>query len=218
MQIDHVTERIQQVDYRKSADSQRIQMRKAVGKTIDEDVKGFGIAQKDVDDVNIGYQIATGGKIHRSTKRKSLIYGCFFLMTPWINADELRVKFGLTTKAALDGIKAANFSLPKTLIRSRSSTYRYAGIRSIMEKFKAPEASITQVMSMYDEIDGHIPDLNNSRPKSIAGSLIFYWIEINRMPFTIHEFARMIDISEITIIKNVKRIREFFQTGLACEA
>ena len=81
-------------------------------------------------------------------------------------------------------------------------------IKDIMEQFKASTNQIEEVINIYNKIENKSIKINRSRPSSIASSLVFYWIHENKIKITLCEFSKKVNMSNLTIQKLLKEIRQ----------
>ena len=63
--------------------------------------------------------------------------------------------------------------------------------------------SLSQI---YEKVKNRSSKLNRSRPQSMISGIIFYWIQSKNMDITCKEFAKKVDLSELTITKMMKEV------------
>mgnify|MGYP003336189110 FL=1 len=75
-----------------------------------------------------------------------------------------------------------------------------------MDKFKSSQEQKEEVIKLYSRIKNKSSKLNRARPQSVAASLIYYWTQQNNIDINLKDFAKKVDLSELTIDKNTKEI------------
>lgn len=126
--------------------------------------------------------------------------------------DKLIQVFSLKRKTGLKGLKHVN------LYASRDSKLRTTYItpinlvEDIMEKFSANKDQKKEVGELYEKIKNKSSRLNRSRPQSVASGLVYYWIRLKKKEITLKEFAKKVNLSELTINKIAKEISGVLST------
>lgn len=199
-------------DTRRSGDPNRVQARKSDEKSIFKDVETMGFSKKIVSDANDLYSIVTKGHIYRGKTRKAIIFACIFQSyktngNPQPYEHLIRI-FSLTKKAGLGGIKHVGLNAPKNSVIHTIHITPIDLIEDIMNRFNGTDEHKEEVKNLFVKIKNRSSVLNRSRPQSVAAGLVYYWTEKNNDTITLKEFAHKADLSELTIIKISKEIRE----------
>ncbi len=63
-----------------------------------------------------------------------------------------------------------------------------------------------EVINLYARIKNRSSKLNRSRPQSVAAALTYYWIRKKKLDISLKDFAKKVDLSELTINKNAKEV------------
>ena len=197
-------------DSKRSADPNRVQMRKSEERNIHKDVETMGFSETIVTKADELYTQVSKGQIYRGNSRKAIVFACIFhayKMSDKHQTPENLIKlFGLNRKNGLKGLKIVNVNAPKdSLIHTTFITPVHL-IHDIMDKFKATPAQKEEVIGFYDRIKNRSSKLNRSRPQSVAASLTYYWICTKKMDISLKDFSKKADLSELTIQKNAKEV------------
>lgn len=209
-----------------TADPNRCQIRKREERSIYKDVEGMGFPEKIVNKANEIYSQVTLKKkkhpddpdeyqIYRGTSRKAIVFACIFSAyklngTPetW---EDLSTVFGLERKDCSTGIKHISRHAPKKSPIRTTYITPIDLVENIMDKFEATKKQKQEVINIYKQIENTSYKLNQSRPKSTASGLVYYWIQKTGKNITIKEFSEKVDLSEITVDKISKEIDRVIQ-------
>lgn len=197
-------------DGKRSADPNRVQMRKSDDRSINKDVENMGFSETIVSKANEIYYQVTKGQIFRGDSRKAVVFACIYhaykmagkCQTP----KNLMETFGLNKKNSLKGLKIVNVNSPKDSAIHTTSLTAVHHIYDIMDKFTATPAQKEEVVELYKRTKNRSSKLNRSRPQSFSASLTYYWICKKKMGISLKKFAQKADLSELTISKNAKEI------------
>lgn len=197
-------------DSKRSSDPNRVQMRKSDEKNILKDVENMGFSDTIVTKADSLYTQVTKGQIYRGNSRKAIVFACIFhaykLSGNHQTPENLIKLFGLDRKNGLKGLKIVNVNAPKdSQIHTSYITPEHL-VNDIMDKFKATPIQKQEVIDLYDKIRNKSSKLNRSRPQSVAAALTYYWILIKNINISIKDFAKKVDLSELTINKNTKEV------------
>ena len=83
--------------------------------------------------------------------------------------------------------------------------------------FKATIEQKKEVIILYEQIKNRSSKLNRSRPQSVAASLTYYWICQKDINISLKEFAKKVDLSELTINKNTKEVATILGTLISID-
>jgi len=203
-------------DGRKTSDPNRVQARKIEEKNIYKDVENLGFSESIISKADEIYSSVTKGQIYRGNSRKAIIFACVFqaykLSGKHQTPENLIKLFGLNRKNGLRGMKIVIVNMPKdSEIHSTFITPVHL-IHDIMDKFKASDKQKDEVIELYNKSKNKSSKLNRARPQSIAAALTYYWICKNKRQVTLKDFAKKVDLSELTILKNAKEVAQVLGT------
>jgi len=208
------------------SDPNRCQIRKKEERNIYKDVEGKGFSQKIINTANNIYSEVTKKKkknkddpdvyqIYRGTSRKAIVFACIFsayklhgMPETW---EELSKVFKLDRKDCSTGIKhISKFAPKKSPLRTTYIT-PIDLVDSIMDKFDATKEQKLEVINIYKQIENSSYKLNQSRPKSVACSLVYFWIKKTGKDMSIKDFTDNVQLSEITVDKLSKEIERVIE-------
>jgi transcription initiation factor TFIIIB Brf1 subunit/transcription initiation factor TFIIB len=197
-------------DGRRSSDPNRVQIRKTEERNINKDVQNMGFSETIVTKANKLYTQVTKGQIYRGNSRKAIVFACIFhaykMSGKHQTPDNLVKIFGLTRKNGLKGLKIVNVNAPKNSKIHTSIITPVHLVNDIMNKFRASSGQKKEVIKLYSRIKNRSSKLNRSRPQSVAAALTYYWIRKKNIDITLKDFAKKVDLSELTINKNAKEV------------
>jgi transcription initiation factor TFIIIB Brf1 subunit/transcription initiation factor TFIIB len=193
-----------------TSDPNRIQLRKCDEKSIHKDVINMGFSDTIVAKADELYSIVTSGHIYRGNSRKAIVFACIFhaykLLSMHQTPEQLIKMFGITRKSGLKGLKIVSINSPKDSEVHCTIITPVHLINDIMDKFKATPIQKQEVANIYHSIRNKSSKLNRSRPSSLSSSVVYYWIQKKGINITLKEFAKKVDLSDLTISKNIKEI------------
>ena len=201
-----------QSDNKRTTDPNRVHLRKLEERTIFKDVENMGFGDKIVALANQIYTQVTKGQIFRGNSRKAIIFGSIFHSfklsgKPQSHEKLIRV-FELSRKIGLKGLKYINLHAPKD--SNIHTTYITPAnlIDDIMDKFRATDAQKNEVIEIYNKIKNKSSKINRSRPQSISAGITYYWVSTKNIDISLKDFAKKVELSELTISKIAKEIAE----------
>jgi transcription initiation factor TFIIIB Brf1 subunit/transcription initiation factor TFIIB len=207
--------RYYQNDSKHSSNPTRVQMRKVEERSIRKDVENMNFSDMIINKADQLYFQVTKGQIYRGNSRKAIIFACIFhaykILGKHQTPDNLVKLFGLTRKTGLKGLKIVNVNAPKDSEIHTTNITPVHIIREIMSIFDASETQKQEVSNLYEQIKNRSSKLNRARPQSLAAALTYYWIQQKKLTITLREFAERVDLSELTITKNVTEITTVLQ-------
>jgi transcription initiation factor TFIIIB Brf1 subunit/transcription initiation factor TFIIB len=197
-------------DNKRSNDPNRVQIRKIEDKNIFKDVENMGFSETIIAKADELYSQVTKGQIYRGHSRKAIVFACIFhsykLIGKHQTPENLIRLFNINRKNGLKGLKIVNVNVPKdSQIHTSYITPEHL-IHDIMDKFRATTAQKEEVVDLYLKIKNKSSKLNRSRPQSVASSLTYYWICKKNINISLKDFAKKVDLSELTIQKNTKEV------------
>lgn len=197
-------------DSRRSSDPNRVQIRKVEERNINKDVENLGFSETIVSKADELYCQVTKGQIYRGNSRKAIVFACVFhaykMSGKHQTPDNLVKLFGLSRKNGLRGLKIVNVNAPKSSRIHTAVITPVHLVHDIMDKFRATPEQKKEVILLYARTKNRSSKLNRSRPQSVAAALTYYWIRKKELDISLKDFAKKVDLSELTINKNVKEI------------
>lgn len=202
-------------DSRRTSDPNRVHIRKIDDRSIYKDVENMGFSDKIIHLANQIYLQVTKGQILRGNSRKSVVFSCIFhsfkVKENAQTHDKLIKIFNLNKKTALKGLKYVSLNAPKDSIIHTTYITPENIIEDIMDKFNAKEEQKKEVIDIYNKIKNKSSKINRSRPQSIAAGIVYFWICYKNIDISIKNFAKKVDLSELTIIKIAKIVSEVLE-------
>lgn len=197
-------------DSRRSSDPNRVQIRKTDERNISKDVQNMGFSETIVTKADELYTQVTKGQIYRGNSRKAIVFACIFhaykMSGKHQTPDGLVKLFGLSRKNGLKGLKIVNVNAPKDSKIHTTIITPVHLIHDIMNKFRATPEQKKEVILLYARIKNRSSKLNRSRPQSVAAALTYYWIQKKKIDINLKDFAKKVDLSELTINKNAREV------------
>lgn len=199
-------------DTKNSSDPSRVQMRKNDDRNIYKDVESMGFSDTVVAVANNIYQQVTNGQIKRGNSRKSIVFACMF-QSYKLNGkpqqhEELIQIFNLTRKNGLQGLKYVALHAPKDSEIHTTHITPLHLIKALMEKFDAKPSEIEEVNQIYEIVKNKDTKLNRARPLSFSSGILYVFICMKKKKISIKEFAKIVNLSELTIGKMAKIIAD----------
>jgi transcription initiation factor TFIIIB Brf1 subunit/transcription initiation factor TFIIB len=187
-------------------------------KNIFKDVENIQFSENILQIANSIYIQVTNEKIYRGNARKGIISACIFHAYKIIGKPQIYKKiirlFNITKKVGLKGLKFVSINAPKNSIIFKTHITPLTYIEHYMEELKASEEDILYIKKLYNNIDNNDNirngKLNRSRPQSIAAGLVYYWLMEKNKKITLKTFSKITELSELTITKLEKDIRQIF--------
>lgn len=199
-------------DNKRHSDPNRVHIRKIDDKSIYKDVENMGFNDKIIILANQIYMEVTKGQIFRGNSRKALVFSCVFHSLKIHGKPQSHEKlikiFDLTKKIGLKGLKYVNLNASKDSLIHTTYITPINLIEDIMDKFEATKEHKIEVIKLYNKIKNKSSKINRSRPQSVSASLIYYWICYKNIDICIKDFAKRVDLSELTIVKISKEISD----------
>ena len=205
-----------QGDTKHISDPNRVQMRKSEERNIFKDVENLGFSDKVVARANKIYSQVTKVKIFRGNSRRAIVFASIFhsfKLGGYPQSHERLIRiFNLNRKTGLRGLKYVNLYAPKDS-KIRTTYISPANLlEEILEQFSATKEQKQEVVELYEKIKNKSSRLNRSRPQSVSSGLVFYWTCLKAKNISLKEFAKKVQLSELTISKIAKEISEVLET------
>jgi transcription initiation factor TFIIIB Brf1 subunit/transcription initiation factor TFIIB len=195
----------------------RVHIRKRKEKSIFKDIKGFNFDKDIINIANDIYNQITNNKIFRGRSRKSIIYACityaYRMRDITVNTNNILQLFQINKKSGLSGMRYLNMNINDNIYKLSNNRHLSPIniIKNVMKIFNATKEDTNEVIELYKQIKNKSSKINRSRPKSIANSVIYYWIKMNNKNIDISFFSSKVNMSELTINKLVKEIKEIHE-------
>ena len=201
-----------QGDSKNASDPNRVQMRKCEDRNIFKDVENLGFSDKVVARANKIYAQVTKGKIFRGNSRRAIVFASIFHSFklgghPQSHERLIRI-FNLNRKTGLRGLKYVNLYAPKDSKIRTTYISPINLVEEILEQFSATKEQKNEVIELYEKIKNKSSRLNRSRPQSVSSGLVFYWTCLKGKNISLKDFAKKVQLSELTISKIAKEISD----------
>jgi transcription initiation factor TFIIIB Brf1 subunit/transcription initiation factor TFIIB len=201
-----------QSDNKRTSDPNRVHIRKLDDRSIYKDVENMGFSDKIISLANQLYIQVTKGQIFRGNSRKAIVFACIFHSfklqgKPQTHENLIKI-FELNRKTSLKGLKYVNLNLPKDSPIHTTYITPINLIEDIMDKFKASNEQKKEVIDLYNKIKNKSSKINRARPQSIASGLTYFWISLKDIDISLKDFAKKVELSELTISKIAKEISD----------
>jgi transcription initiation factor TFIIIB Brf1 subunit/transcription initiation factor TFIIB len=182
-------------------------------KNIFKDVENIQFSENVVQIANTLYIQVTQDKIYRGNARKGIISACIFYAFKVIRKPQIYKKiiklFNIDKKIGLKGLKFVSIHAPKDSIIFKTQITPLTYIDYYLEELKATEEDRQKIHELYRVIDQkQVQRLNRSRPQSVASGIVYYWLLEENRKITLKTFSRITELSELTIVKIQKDIKE----------
>lgn len=154
------------------------------------DVTGKGLTDSVIQQANEIYQfVMKQSNGPRGVSRVSIVCGCVYyamkgqaLSSTSVNGKGISIPdvaaiFDLRADLAKRGVNYVRLNIPlNSLAPSVGVVTVIDTIDTVMTKFEATEALIQEVIEIYQQVKHKSLKINQSRPQSIAGGVIWYWL------------------------------------------
>lgn len=203
-------------DNKRKSDPTRVQERKEHQRNINKDVESMGFSRNIIEKANEIYTKVTKGQIFRGDSRKSIIFACIYHAYKIDNNFQMPKNliqiFNISKKSSLRGMKIVKINMDDNIPFQTTISTTEHHINDIMTQFSSTDEQKQEVYDLYHRIKNRSSKLNRSRPQSVSISLIYYWILKNKKPITIKQYSKQVNLSEMTINKNINEIRKIIET------
>jgi transcription initiation factor TFIIIB Brf1 subunit/transcription initiation factor TFIIB len=198
-------------DTKQSSDPSRCFMRKYEEKSIYRDMEQYDIPKDVIEIANTNYTLITEESILRGNSRKGLIVACIFYAYEDLgqrkSQDEIKKYFNINKKILSNGMKMFNLKIKRTPIYTTPLDF----IPKIMSKFNLSEKHIQFVTKLFNKICKKSAFINRSNPDSIAAGLSYFVLKHINFPISLTEFSKRVGLSDITIHKISKKIKDIIE-------
>lgn len=185
-------------------------------KNIYKDIENIQFSEHITQIANSLYIQVTNDKIYRGNARKGIISACIFHAFKIIGKPQIYKKiiklFNIPKKIGLKGLKFVSINAPKHSIIFKTQITPLTYIEHYMSELQASLVDIERVKQIYHVIESlKNKKLNRSRPQSVASGVVYYWILSEERKITLKTFSKITELSELTIAKLEKDIRELLK-------
>lgn len=182
-------------------------------KNIFKDVENIHFSEHIVQIANALYIQVTKDKIYRGNARRGIIAACVFYAFKVIGKPLIYKKiiklFNINKKIGLKGLKFVSINAPKNSVIHKTQITPLTYIEYYMDELQASENDIDHIKNLYHIIEQcQIQKLNRSRPQSVASGIVYYWLLEENRKITLKTFSKIAELSELTIVKIQKDIKE----------
>jgi transcription initiation factor TFIIIB Brf1 subunit/transcription initiation factor TFIIB len=182
-------------------------------KNIFKDVENIHFSEHIVQIANALYTQVTKEKIYRGNARKGIIAACVFYSFKVIGKPLIYKKiiklFNINKKIGLKGLKFVSINAPKNSIIFKTQITPLTYIEYYMDELQASSHDIEKIKDLYYKIERcQVQKLNRSRPQSVASGIVYYWLLEEDKKITLKTFSKITELSELTIVKIQKDIKE----------
>lgn len=197
------------------------QYRKSTDKTIHEELISYGF-----NDIEL---IQTANEIYdtavtttkRGKPRKALLFASVWCAYSKLgkprSSESLRQIFNIEQKECSCGLKEIKLNASKEIASSIDPTY-ITPIHLIHEiidlSFIASETDKQDIIELYKLVQHKSSILSRARPKSVASGLIYYFILEKNKSINIKNFCKKIKLSELTVNKMLKEIKNIIENNI----
>lgn len=173
-------------------------------------LKGFD--SEVISTANKIYNCVVDESVRRTGNKSSIICACVFqafkIHGEPVDYVQIYEKYGIKRKSALKGLKIVNAEVARRKDLSfheviLSPIVPENFISNYMTELKANEASLREVLTIYNRIKTY-EELDMSRPQSIAAGVIFYWLKKRGTPEAMKIVEEQAKLSQLTISKKAK--------------
>jgi len=201
-------------DSKQSSDPSRCFIRKYEEKSIYRDIEQYNIPKDVVDIANSNYALITEDSILRGNSRKGLIVACIFYgfedLGQRKSQDEIKNLFGINKKILSNGMKMFNLKIKRSPLYTSPLDF----IPKIMSKFSLSEKHSQFIIKLFSKICSKSAFINRSNPDSIAAGLSYFVLKHINYPVSLTEFSKRVGLSDITIHKISKKIKDIVEQTL----
>jgi transcription initiation factor TFIIIB Brf1 subunit/transcription initiation factor TFIIB len=189
-------------------------------KNIFKDVESIQFSEHVVQIANSLYIQVTHDKIYRGNARKGIISACVFHAFKIIGKPQIYKKiiklFNINKKIGLKGLKFVSVNAPKNSVIFKTQITPLTYIEYYLEELHANERDLHCVKELYQRVEAcQSHKLNRSRPQSVASGIVYYWLLEENRKITLKTFAKIAELSELTIVKIQKDIKELLTHEIA---
>lgn len=179
------------------------QIRKTYEKSIFKDLDAFGIPQNIQLIANDLYKMVSNDRIFRGMSRKAVIFSCVFIAYKKIgipqSIEHLQGIFRINKKTVSKGIKIVGMALQSNESKMFLSVEDI--IPEMLNRFDSPMHVKDAILQLYGIIKNRSSMINRSRPRSVAASLVYYFMKKTNKQFSDKLFCENVGLSKLTVYK-----------------
>ena len=171
------------------------------------------------------YSQVTGNKILKGNHRRSVICACVFYAYRLTGNDQpfndITMLVNVTKTNGCKGIKffkMNTFHLPEIQALSITESPEVL-IKSLVEKIGVDTANniVEEITRLYYKIYNRSSLINNSRTHSVISGLIYFWICLRKIDMKVANFASIVELTPLTIIKITKEISSILKVEIVIQ-
>ena len=195
-------------DNKNSSDPSRVQYRKNPDKGIRKDLERLQFSQEVINIADQFYSEVTKGEIHRGDLRKGIMFACVFEAFKELDKhqvpEHLQSIFAIQKRDMSQGLTYFNKG---RLRRAKKHSSPEHFIPKLCEKFSLKKDFVEEVVLLYRSICKN-PKLSHSYPQSVSAGCIFYVLKKKNIDISPHDFGKVLNMSDITILKKSHEIED----------
>lgn len=165
------------------------------------------------------YKKIVGDTTVRGDKRKGIVAACLLhVFYEMGDADiktikDLEVLFSLSKEKISMGMKAYHAKFPESRTHNIKPVFL---IKKTMKQVGISMEKYDKIVEIANNIENRDAIINRSSPQSVAPSIVYYYLCLDPeykklIDMTKSKFASLVDLSDITITKIVKKINEIYE-------
>ncbi len=200
-----------------SKDASQYHKRKPEQRSLFKDVEGMDFPESIVQNANKKYQNIIKNNIYRGSKRKAIIVACIYYayieQGEHRTSEEISKKFNIKKKSIKEGFTRYCDCFPDASIFYINAKNL---IRQIMVRTDINFIHLRKINKLCDFLENKSALLNRSNPQSVAAAIVYLYLCLepeykNKLGMTKIKFAKIVDLSDITITKLGKESQRIIQ-------
>ena len=145
----------------------------------------------------------------RGNRRKQLVFFCIYEAYKEVGTPQDPKKI-----ASVVGIKSSEMTKALSMFSEVQTGYKSKFIHvdpkdllpGYAEQLTLPKETIEELLKFAEEIINKDPELKEKFPQKVASGILKYYLEINGATLNMKEYAKIIQLSEVTINSMYKSI------------
>lgn len=206
-------------DTRFTKNPSRYHKRKDEERTLYADLEPLGFPHSIIEKANDYYKIIIKNKIYRARNRLAIVFACTFYAYIDCNepqsAPELAKKFNLDKKGISGGIKTFSNNFKhrpdKKHIQPLDLIPKLLSILGITDP-----TYLKDIEKIYQYAEDKSPLIKKSVPQSVAAGMVYLYLKYKHHPITKAEFAKTVNLTEITFTKIAQEASELIGKKIKC--
>jgi hypothetical protein len=202
-------------------DQDNMQVRRSDDRTIIGDLLKMNLSYEVCQYANKKFVSVTRGKTFRCKSRRALMCCSVFLAQKELHgmADHqaLQELFDVDSRKIMQAMKVLCFTSKESSRGTSDNVFAVSTeeiTRRTMELFGASNSHVNEAINILADVKDKSILLSRSRPQSMAASVVFFWIVVNRQPINMERFKRYTNISPTTMARYCTEISIVTRIGL----